>query len=101
MKESSPEPTCIILAGNTYNPCLVVLRQKGYRLWVEGRKDRNIWCARKAHREFAAYSAPELLGLVAMWEARGDDWQTSQPDIYSELLVQRDGDSTRRGDPPG
>ena len=38
---------------------------------------------------FSATSPVELLGLVAMWEARGDDWQCRQdePDIHKELMA--------------
>ncbi len=27
--------TCLVAAGNTYNPSLIVLRQKGYEIWLE------------------------------------------------------------------
>ena len=35
-----------------------------------------------------AYSGPELLGLVVLWEHLGSNWNQQQPDIYSELLDQ-------------
>ena len=43
--------------------------------------------AKKDGREFSATTEAELLGLVAMWEVRGDDWKTKpgEPDVYDEL----------------
>jgi hypothetical protein len=76
----------LVASGNTYNPCLIVLRNKGYDLWLEKSEEQNLWCARKGDRRFLAYSGPELLGLVVLWEQLGDDWNRQQPDIYEELI---------------
>ena len=82
----------IRIAGNTWNPCLLALRAKGYslRFWFikigENEYHSNI-DAEKDGRCFSATTGPELLGLVAMWEVRGDDWKTktTEPDVYDEL----------------
>jgi hypothetical protein len=79
-------------AGNTWNPCMLALRAKGYtlRFWFikigENDYQSNI-DAEKDDRHFSASNAVELLGLVAMWEVRGDDWKTKpdEPDVYDEL----------------
>ena len=77
----------LVAAGNTTNPSLVVLRSKGYDLRVEQEKDgRTSYVATKDGREFLGYSGPELLGLVALWENLGDDWNSQKPDILGELL---------------
>jgi hypothetical protein len=83
---------CIRIAGNTENPCLLALRAKGYELTLWFTKDpaggyNQNFDAEKGGRSFSATTAAELLGLVAMWEVRGDDWQTrpGEPDIYDEL----------------
>jgi hypothetical protein len=34
-------------SGNTYNPSLIVLREKGYELWLEKGENGSLWCARK------------------------------------------------------
>ncbi len=82
--------TSIVASGNANNPCLIVLRQKGYELWLEPGKQGSLWCAKKCSHNFLAYSGPELLGLVAMWEQLGDEWNRQSPDIYDELLDKMD-----------
>ena len=43
--------------------------------WKEdGDKYSQVWWAMKDGRMFAADSCEELLGLISMWEMRGDDW---------------------------
>jgi hypothetical protein len=79
-------------AGNTENPCLLALRAKGYKLTLWFTKDRagdyqRNFDAEKDGRFFSATTAAELLGLVAMWEVRGDDWRNKvgEPIVYDEL----------------
>jgi hypothetical protein len=76
----------LVASGNTNNPCLLVLRQKGYDLWLESGENQTLWCARKGDHRFLAYSGPELLGLAVLWEQLQDDWNQQQPDIYEELI---------------
>jgi hypothetical protein len=76
----------LVASGNTYNPSLLVLRQKGYELWLERGENASLWCARKGDRSFLAYTGPELLGLVVLWEQLGENWNQQTPDIYSELV---------------
>ena len=76
----------LVASGNTYNPSLVVLRQKGYELWLEKGENGSLWCARKGDSSFLAYTGPELLGLVVLWEQLGENWNQQSPDIYSELI---------------
>ena len=78
---------CLVAAGNTTNPSLIVLQSKGYQLRIGQEKDaRTCYVATKEGREFFGYSGPELLGLVALWENLGDDWNRQKPDILGELL---------------
>jgi hypothetical protein len=52
-------PSTSLIAGrNTYNPCLVVLRKKGYTLWVDELDERLLWNARRELSAFSAYSPP-------------------------------------------
>jgi len=37
--------------------------------------------ARKDGRLFGAASAEELLGVIAMWEARGENWRATEDDV--------------------
>jgi len=83
--------TSIVASGNTYNPSLIALREKGYDVWLEcGDEDRSLWCARRDDHDFLAYSGPELLGLVTLWEHFGDDWNRQVPDVYGELIERMD-----------
>ena len=78
--------SCLVASGNTYNPCLIVLRQKGYEMWMEKGDDGSLWFAKKGSQTFLAYTGPELLGLVTLWEQLGQAWNQQGPDIYSELI---------------
>ena len=44
-----------------------------------------LWCAKKSARGFMAYSGPERLGLVVLWEHLGEDWNQQKPDILGEV----------------
>ena len=79
------------------NPSLITLREKGYEIGMYGPtyddgeepKEEHMgnWWANKDSHEFVAGTPLELLGLVALWEARGDDWcRDNDPDIYSKIL---------------
>ncbi len=84
--ESLQAQSSLVASGNTYNPSLIVLRQKGYDLWLEKGEPGNLWCARKGDHSSLAYTGPELLGLVVLYEQLGDDWNQQQLDIYGELI---------------
>lgn len=63
------------IAGNTQNPALTILKDKGYQLWVEEHSGGRLsWNADQKGRLFSATGPVELLGLVTLWEVRGDDW---------------------------
>lgn len=95
--DESQRRVCIRIAGNTEIPALLVLRAKGYRVWLEYMKVDNPqspwhpympdYHAEKNGAYFSATNAIELLGLVAMWETRGDDWRVKQGEanILNEL----------------
>jgi hypothetical protein len=76
----------LVASGNTYNPSLIVLRHKGYELWLEKGENGSLWCAKKGDQSFLAYTGPELLGLVTLWEHLGEHWNQQNPNIYSELI---------------
>ena len=78
--------SCLVASGNTYNPSLIVLRQMGYELWLEKGENGSLWCAKKGDQSFMAYTGPELLGLAALWEPLGKNWNQQKPDIYSDLI---------------
>lgn len=70
----------IRIAGNTGGPALFALRAKGYLVELSFLRDESgeyaaEYAAAKDGRLFSADTAEALLGLVAMWEARGDGWR--------------------------
>ncbi len=80
-------------AGNTMIPALQALRAKGYTLFIWYNQDHDgalvaQYDAEKDRRAFSATSPEELLGLVAMWEVRGDDWRlkTGEFELYDQLV---------------
>jgi hypothetical protein len=87
----------IASAGNTYNPCLLVLRTKGYHLWLVREGDQLFWKASQQGSRFSAHSPAELLGLVTLWEHLGESWNQQEPDLLAELFnnVQVNSDGTQ------
>ena len=76
----------LVAAGNTYNPSLLLLRQKGYQLQAEESGEKVFWRAFKGEDSFLAYSPPELLGIVMLWETFGRDWNQQEPNLLGDLL---------------
>lgn len=81
------EKFCIRIAGNTVAPALSAIRKKGYEVEMyflgetPGEWGDSQWDAVKDGRRFSATSAVELLGLIAMWEVRGDDWRQNDEEF--------------------
>jgi hypothetical protein len=75
----------LVAAGNSYNPALIVLRDKGYKVWAEVDGDGLLWCATRDDREFMGYSPPELLGICCVWETLGEGWNIQEPNLFKEL----------------
>jgi len=75
-------------AGNTYNPALVILEEKGYSLQVELGQDHSIWCAEKDGNHFSASNPLELLAVASIYERFGYDWQAAigNPDILGAVF---------------
>lgn len=95
-----PTPVNIVAAGNTYNPCLLLLQGKGYQLQAEESGERVLWMARKDDNSFLAYSPPELLGLVILGESFGAEWNRQQPNLLGEVLEQASEDQDGWLGPP-
>jgi len=78
----------IRIAGNTTAPALSVIKGKGYEIEFYVSTDTgyardcvSCYNARKDGRLFSATTAVELLGLIAMWEVRGDNWRGTKDDF--------------------
>jgi hypothetical protein len=78
-------------AMNTYNPALLILQQLGFQLRVEPKSENGkwrTWVARKDDKTFFASDPVVLLGLVSLWQHRGDSWQMKggEEDLYGKLI---------------
>lgn len=80
--------------GNTYNPCLNIIRDMGVSLGLElferepstVGEELGYWWARRSDVEFSAVNPVALLGLIALWEARGESWRRdSDEDLHAWL----------------
>ena len=76
----------IVAAGNTYNPCVMLLHEGGYRVWAVEGSENVIWNAEKNGVSYLAYSPPELLGIVTLWEKFGENWNRQSPNLIGEIL---------------
>jgi hypothetical protein len=79
-------PVNIVAAGNTHNPCLLLLKRKGYQLQAEESGGQVLWTAGKDDNTYLAYSPPELLGIVILGESLGNEWNQQQPNLISDIL---------------
>ena len=94
MSEEPESRLTIRIAGNTRIPCVEVIAQKGYTIRhyffgnSHGDGDSPYWNAEKDGCTFSATSPEELLGLICMWETRGDDWRLKEGEgeLYDELI---------------
>lgn len=84
----------IRIAGNTASPCYFAIKSKGYEIEVYSyleSKENEEWLdyynAKKDDLFFSATSPEELLGLICMWEMRGDNWRATKEEaaIYREV----------------
>lgn len=95
---------------NVWNTCLLILRQRGFALRVEGELGADgcyptdaLWTAKKDGFYFCADNPIELLGLVAVYDyvrPREDLpywWQVEGPDLYTELMEAAFPDSQDAG----
>ena len=80
-------PLRITFAGNTYNPCLVILQRKGYELSSKALDDGSVmFCAEKDGTRVSGHTPPELLGLVVLGEEFGTSWRQPLPDVLTRVL---------------
>jgi hypothetical protein len=76
-------------AMNTYNPCLAVLVEKGFKVSGDLPEAGTArWLAENDRVRISASSPVSLLGLVALWETRGEGWRKKpeDPDYYDLIL---------------
>ena len=68
----------LVSAGNSETACLQAVREKGYKVSsvIEESENPTVhFTAKKDNNSFCADTGIELLGLIALWEHYGDNWQ--------------------------
>jgi hypothetical protein len=75
--------TTIAAAGNVEAPAFLALKSKGFH--IERHRDSETWTARKGELEFVGDGPLQLLGLVALHETRGVQWQATDQEIEEFL----------------
>jgi len=78
-------------AMNTYNPALLTIIRKGFDISLLPSKDDNElgnWRATNDSHDFIASDPLKLLGLISIWEVRGENWQKrpEEEDLYNAIL---------------
>ncbi|HKQ14322.1 MAG TPA: hypothetical protein VJT80_12885 [Steroidobacteraceae bacterium] len=68
----------IAAAGNTEVPAYLALVARGFDVNCN---HQSVWIATKGEASFVADSPLQLLGVVAMFESRGPQWEASDEQI--------------------
>ena len=75
-------------AGNTLVPAYLEILQRGYDVIREPSavtESGTTWIAEHPNRRFVSEDLVTLLGLIAMYESRGPNWQASDEQLESFL----------------
>lgn len=76
----------IAAAGNTEVPCYLEILARGYSVTVVRGTETDYWSASKGDNDFLAEDLVSLLGVIAMAESRGREWQAQDHEIDEFLL---------------
>ncbi len=66
-------------AGNTVIPAILVIRQMGYTFTYD--KENSHCLASKDGNTFGAEDALSVLGLIKLFEMKGENWRASNDEI--------------------
>lgn len=78
--------------SNVYNTAILILEQKGFRVWRDPETD--LFCCERDGWDFMADSPCGLLGVVAIFEFKAPAdfreywWRQEGPDRYGSLPTQ-------------
>ena len=71
--------TKIVSAASTLAPAWLAIREKGYDVSIS---PNDKYCvARKEDDEFVAEDTVMLLGLISIYETRGENWEATDAEI--------------------
>lgn len=74
-------------AANVEVPAILALESMGFTVAsrIVNADHKMVWTATGKEDEYAAEDPLSLLGLVKLYEVRGDNWQASDDDIAKYL----------------
>jgi hypothetical protein len=73
----------LLAAGNTMIPAILLIRELGYILTVN--QEKNEFYAEKDGNSFEADDPVMLLGLIKLYEVKGENWRASDEEIERVL----------------
>lgn len=76
----------ISTSGNAETAAFAVLLQKGFSVQSSALLGEPLLVAEKDEQEYRGQSALEILGLISVIEARGENWHPVDPEV--DQLVQ-------------
>ena len=71
----------LVMAGNVFPVAFEIIKSKGYEVSKEG----EIYFAKKYNQEFIADDTVQLLGLITIYEAKGENYAATDQ-IIDEFL---------------
>ena len=80
-------------AGSVQGPALGIIHEKGYRILNLSTATHSEWIAENEQRTFYASSPVALLGLIAIWEARGEKWMGTEEQSELQVRLYREADT--------
>ncbi len=84
----------IVAAGNTLAPAWRVLVSKGWQVECHSDESTEQWTAKRGSVELSAPDVLQLLGLVCVYNSRGDEWHPTDDDVREYLRVCGSGGDT-------
>ena len=70
-------------AGNVVIPAILTLKQLGYTVEIGAESDNQAIIAKKDGYSFYANDPITVLGLIKIFETRGEEWMASGEEIES------------------
>ena len=77
----------IATAANTLAPAWLAILEKGYEVTKQLIGERELFLATKGDLEFIAEDTVALLGLIGMYEARGENWKATDAEIDAYMVL--------------